>query len=164
MAQQGKGEYGRDRQSIVKQYFATYQDIRSGNEAAVDQMLELWDEDGAFAVAGPPPASSDFRGEFALRALFKSVAASRGDGGKVELDDVEVRGDKAIARWTARAEGGKASGLAVAGAITFHFKGDKIRRVDLVTSLQPAEGSKFSVKDLSVTDIGRLALAAWAVV
>ncbi len=161
---QGKEERGGDRQSIVKQYFAAYHDIRSGKEDAVDRMLDLWDEEGELAFVGPPPASADFRGEFALRTLFKSIATSRGDGAKLDLQDVEVRGDKAVARWTLRSESGKSAGLAIDGANTFQFKGDKIRRVDLVTNAHPAEGSRLTIKDLSVTDIGRLALAAWAVV
>jgi hypothetical protein len=55
-------------------------------------------------------------------------------------------------------------GFQVSGNHTFTFKDGKIISLKVVVSPKPDRAPKLALDGLSVDDIGRLSLAAWAVV
>lgn len=66
--------------------------------------------------------------------------------------------------WTTTIGTDDKRGFKVGGSHTFTFKGDKISALKVSVSPKPEDSQGLALTDLSVSDIGRLSLAAWAVV
>ncbi len=179
------------RDEVVERYFTHISDLRRGVEGSVDHLMELWDADGTFEFAGSPPVTGAFHGGVAIRTLYqnrfrqnnmsvlldregealkggegKAAPARRASLGVVDTDVHRVRrmDDKLVAGWTTRIGTQDGRGFQVSGSHTFTFKNGKIASLRVVVSPKPDEAPGLALADLSVTDIGRLALAAWPVV
>jgi len=163
--------------TLIDDYFARLKSIYDGEEGAIGRMLELWDDDATCTFVGPPPLASQFRGHMALATLFKSMATQgttdveTEDGEKVSLGKPEfkvhrtrVRGNKTIAEWDMAVETDDGKSFTVAGSNVFTISDGKIVDLNLVTAPRAGVAAGFKITDLSHLDIGRLALAAWAVV
>lgn len=173
-------------QQIAKDYFSYIRELRAGKEEAVDKLLGLWDADGVFEFAGAPPLVATFQGRNAIHVLYKNRLLANGmplqldfkDKAKADVNvalgivDTEVHrmremnGSKMVAGWTTVIGTDKGQGFEVSGAHTFTFRDGKIRHLKVVISPQPeaAKRANLSADELAVDDIGRLSLAAWAVV
>jgi hypothetical protein len=171
---------------IVKNYFSYVRELRAGKEEAVDKLMELWDADGVFEFAGAPPLVATFQGRNAIHVLYKNRLLANGmplqldfknkNKAKVDVNvalgvvDTEVHrmremnGNKMVAGWTTVIGTDRGQGFEVSGAHTFTFRDGKIRNIKVVISPQPAATANLSADELAVDDIGRLSLAAWAVV
>ena len=171
-------------QKVVKSYFSYIRELRAGKDEAVGKLLELWDADGVFEFAGAPPLVATFQGRNAIHVLYKNRLLANGmplqlePKGKAKADvnvalgvvDTEVNrmremnGSKVVAGWTTVIGTDRKQGFEVSGAHTFTFRDGKIRNLKVVISPQPAATKNLSADELAVDDIGRLSLAAWAVV
>jgi ketosteroid isomerase-like protein len=173
-------------QEIVRSYFSYIRELRTGKEEAVDNLIQLWDADGVFEFAGAPPLVATFQGRNAIHVLYKNRFLANGmplqldfkDKAKADVDvalgivDTEVHrmremnGSKVVAGWTTVIGTDNGQGFQVSGAHTFTFRDGKIRNLKVVISPQPeaAKTANLSADELAVDDIGRLSLAAWAVV
>jgi ketosteroid isomerase-like protein len=183
-------------EQIVERYFAYIRDLRKGDEAAADRLIELWDEDGAFEFAGAPPVTGTFKGRNAIHVLYKNRAKAAGMPLKLEGGAASLTGEAAAAReaalgvvdtqvhrmrslgatragspaermavgWTTLIGTEDNRGFQVSGNHTFTFKDGKIISLKVVVSPKPDRAPKLALDGLSVDDIGRLSLAAWAVV
>lgn len=174
-------------QEIVKSYFSYIRELRAGKEEAVNKLMELWDADGVFEFAGAPPLVATFQGRNAIHVLYRNRLLASGMPlqldfkGKAKADvDValgvvdtevhrmrEMNGSKVVAGWRTVIGTDKGQGFEVSGAHTFSFRDGKIRNLKVVISPQPEAVTKtpnLSADELAVDDIGRLSLAAWAVV
>lgn len=178
---------------IVARYFEYIRALRRGEQSAVEQLMSLWAEDGTFEFAGAPPVTGLYRGRNAIRTLYKNRASSAGmhvplDGGRprrkaaalreVVLGDVDTEvhksrllspangsGEERVAvSWTTRVTTADGRGYDVSGAHTFAFTGGRISHLRVVVSPKADKAEGLSLDGLSVNDIGRLSLAAWAVV
>jgi hypothetical protein len=180
------------RQDLIDRYFGYIRDLRAGHEEAVDNLVELWDEDGVFEFAGAPPVVGTFKGRNAIHALYKNRVNScdmpikmNGDARAAAARDValgtvdtrvhRVRSlDKNLAAdatpervavgWTTVIGTSDQRGFEVSGNHTFTFKGDRIVSLKVVVSPKADRTEGLRLEDLAVDDIGRLSLAAWAVV
>lgn len=168
----------------VKNYFANIRELRNGQAEAVDKLLGLWDADGVFEFAGAPPLVATFQGRNAIHVLYKNRLLANGMPMKLELKDQakadvdvalgivdtevhrmrEMNGNKVVAGWKTVIGTDRKQGFEVSGAHTFTFRDGKIRTLKVVISPQPDATPNLSVDQLAVDDIGRLSLAAWAVV
>ena len=79
-------------EQIVERYFAYIRDLRRGDEAAADRLMELWDDDGVFEFAGAPPVTGTFKGHNAIHVLYKNRAKAAGmrltlEGGVASLTE-----------------------------------------------------------------------------
>jgi ketosteroid isomerase-like protein len=175
---------GNGYRETVTTYFDLIRRLRAGDEDAVDALMELWDEDGLFEFAGAPPVVGSFKGAMAIRTLYKNRARSHQMGVRIGTDatqqrdlelglvDTEVthlRGDerRAVAGWRTTIGTREGLGFDVAGAHRFIFT-DEGKIASLKVSVSP-KADESVVKDLrmeelTVTDVGRLSLAAWPVV
>lgn len=66
--------------------------------------------------------------------------------------------------WTTSIGTDDKRGFKVGGSHTFTFKGGKISALKVSVSPKPEDSEGLALSDLAVRDIGRLSLAAWAVV
>lgn len=172
-----------DREEIVRRYFNLIEELRGGSEEAVAQLMELWDEDGTFQFVGASPVVGTFEGAMAIQTLYKNRAQSHrmpvslessGDSPiDVALEVVETnvthlreREGRVLAGWRTTIGTTEGHGFDVAGSHQFTFEGDKIKRLRVTVSPKADESRMegLSMKDLSVSDVGRLSLAAWPVV
>ena len=172
-----------ERKEIVRRYFELIQELRGGNEEAVPQLMKLWDEDGTFEFVGAPPVVGTFEGAMAIHTLYKNRVQSyrmplslesSGDGPiDVALNVVETnvshlreREGRVLVGWRTTIGTAEGHGFDVAGSHQFTFEGDKIKRLRVTVSPKADESrmESLSLKDLSVSDVGRLSLAAWPVV
>lgn len=164
-------------QDVVREYFSRLRAIHAGDRGAVDRMLELWDEEGSCTFVGTPPLNGQFRGYMALGALFKNMSQSIGTKVQTEEGDAvavgqpqftvertKARGNKVVAEWTLRVKVDEGKSFSVAGSNTYTLKDGRIVDLNIVTSPRAGEAQGFRIEDLKQLDIGRLALAAWAVV
>lgn len=71
---------------------------------------------------------------------------------------------KLVAGWTTRVGTHQKAGFEVSGSHTFMFKDGKICALKVVVSPKADDSPTLTLAGLTVNDIGRLALAAWAVV
>jgi ketosteroid isomerase-like protein len=168
---------------IVNTYFERIRDLRSGKGDAVERLIELWDDDGIFEFAGSPPVTGTFRGKNAIHVLYKNrlnangmplrLEAARGESDRdaaLGLVDTEVHRtrrmgvNKVVAGWTTVVGTEDKRGFQVSGSHTFEFKNGRIASLRIVVSPRPDTTPQFRLEGLEVDDIGRLALAAWAVV
>src|SRR5437764_226075 len=170
-------------EEIVKLYFALIKDLRSGKEGSVERLTELWQPDGTFQFVGSPEVNATFQGINAINVLYKNRFKANGMPVKLEgakplgadataalgVVDTEVVktamvDDKIVASWKTSVGTNKRFGFVVGGSHTFRFHDGKIS--SLKVSISPkAEGTpNLDIGALSVKDVGRLSLAAWAVV
>lgn len=179
------------RQDLIERYFGYIRDLRAGKVEAVDKLVDLWDEDGIFEFAGAPPVVGTFKGRNAIHALYKNRLKANGmplqlsgntksaTAQDVALGLVDTRvhrvrsldknvGDgtpeRVAAGWTTVIGTGDKQGFEVSGNHTFVFKGDRIASLKVVVSPKADKSEGLRLEGLSVDDIGRLSLAAWAVV
>ena len=54
-----------DYRNPVEQYFTLIRDLRSGDEASVLKLMEMWDADGVFEFVGAPPLVGTYKGAVA---------------------------------------------------------------------------------------------------
>lgn len=180
------------RQDLVDRYFSYIRDLRTGKEEAVDKLVDLWDEDGVFEFAGAPPVVGTFKGRNAIHALYKNrvkacgmplklngdarTAAAR----EVALGTVDTRihrvrsldknlpaeatPERVAVGWTTVIGTSDQRGYEVSGNHTFTFKNDRIASLKVVVSPKADKSDGLRLEGLAVDDIGRLSLAAWAVV
>jgi len=166
------------REKVVKEFFGHLKAIHSGKVEAIDKMLALWDDEGVVKLIGLYPYAGEFVGINAISVLYHNVARSAGmplqlKGGKMkttlaprkfEIESIHSVGDKVVATWRTEITTSEKVGFEMSGGDTFYFKEGKISRDMCTMSTRPAEIKGFNLGSLSVNDIGRLALAAWAVV
>jgi len=169
---------------IVAEYFDLIREMREGNVGSIPKLLNLWNEDGVFEFAGSPPVTGTYKGINAIHTLYLNRCKACGMPLKLEGANVEDNQEKEIGLGVVTTDIGKINsnekrivvgwkttvgttdgrGFEVAGSHTFTFKDEKIETLKLVVSPRPDRNEKLLMDDLSVNDIGRLALAAWAVV
>jgi hypothetical protein len=180
------------RQDLIDRYFSYIRDLRAGKEEAVDKLLDLWDEDGVFEFAGAPPVVGTFKGRNAIHALYKNRANASGMSlklngdartaaardaalGMVETRVHRVRSldrtaaadatpERVAVGWTTVVGTNDRRGFEVSGNHTFVFKGNRIASLKVVVSPKADKSDGLQLEGLAVDDIGRLSLAAWAVV
>ena len=169
-----------DAKNIVTTYFEYLAAIHAGEEAAVEQILDLFDDEASWEILGPHPLVGEFKGRLALEVLFRNLTqvgrlTIRLGERRVKVEkiapvevtrQVELAG-RFVADWTQEVRIGDREGIVLDGSTTFYLKDGKIARLRSVAmprrspeALPPG----LSIEELTVSDIGRLALAAWAVV
>lgn len=165
----------------VAQFSELLQRILTGDAKAVEAMGHLFDRDCVLEIHGPEPMNGSFHGRFAVQVYCKSLASSAstevtlpsGPSGRLKterfsIDETEVEHDKAVLVWNNVLDyEGKA--VILKGQTTLGFRGDKIVSWRTVVIDVPAAAPEMlraglEMHKLKVMDIGRLALAAWAVV
>ena len=166
------------REKVVAEFFKHLMAIHSGKVEAIDKMLTLWDDEGVVKLIGLYPYAGEFVGINAISVLYHNVARSAGmpvklkyskmkatlGPRKFEIESIQSVGDKVVATWRTEITTKEKVGFEMSGGDTFFFNGDKISRDMCTMSTRPAGIKGFNLENLSVNDIGRLALAAWAVV
>ncbi len=170
-------------EDIVNRYFELIRELRAGDADAVPKLMELWDPDGSFEFAGSPPVVGTYHGAAAITTLYKNRAHSGGMKMKAEtkgpavtdvtlgvvetdVSHIKVNGKRVVAAWKTTVGTQEGHGFDVAGSHLFTFDGDKIKTLRITVSPKPDPSHMKSLKldALSVNDVGRLSLAAWAVV
>ena len=170
-------------EEIVHEYFQHVSDLRSGKEGAVEALMNLWDADGTFEFAGSPPVTGTFHGRNAIHVLYKNRFLANGMKFHLEPDKagaarhdvalgvvstdvgrVRARDHKIVAGWTTTMGTQDGRGFQVSGSHTFTLRDGKITNLKVVVSPRPDTAPNLKLDGLAVEDIGRLALAAWAVV
>jgi ketosteroid isomerase-like protein len=172
------------REQIVDEYFRLIDGLRTGVEGSVERLVELWHPDGTFEFAGAPPVTGTYQGRNAIHVLYKNrfhssgmavALAGPGTEGrkareaalgvvKTEVQRTRRVGNKVVAGWTTVIGTTDERGFEVTGSHTFTFERDKIRSLKVVITPKPRQTRTLSMEELTVDDIGRLALAAWPVV
>jgi ketosteroid isomerase-like protein len=148
--------------------------------------MGLWDPDGVFEFVGSPPVVGSFHGAMAIRTLYMNrvkaggmqlllQGSDREQGGRAQQEAAlglvdtqvhrvrEVEG-KIVAGWTTVIGTRDGRGFQVSGSHSFTLREGRISHLKVVVSPKPDEARDLSLENLSVVDIGRLALAAWPVV
>ncbi|MCC0057801.1 MAG: nuclear transport factor 2 family protein [Hyphomicrobiaceae bacterium] len=177
-------------EELVDRYFGYIRELRAGDEEAVDRLVDLWDEDGVFEFAGASPVVGTFKGRNAIHTLYKNRVKSCGMPlkltgelgveakrdialGLVEthvnrMRALEANGngdpDRIAVGWTTVIGTEDRRGFEVTGNHTFIFKGDRIASLKVIVSPKAEKSEGLALEGLEVSDIGRLSLAAWAVV
>lgn len=165
----------RDHDETIQAYFKYLAAIQAGEEKAVEDIMELWDPDGSCEFLGPEPLCGKFRGHMAVAALYNNIARTPGRQVHTEkksrlgkrsfqIGRTRAVNDKLVVEWNSDVVTEDARGYNLSGSNTFSFKGDKISSLRIVTSPKPEQVESLNLSDLSINDIGRLALAVWAVV
>jgi ketosteroid isomerase-like protein len=170
-------------EKVVNTYFDLIRSLRAGDETSVPRLMELWDPEGTFDFAGAPPVIGTFKGAVAIQTLYSNRVKT--SGMKVQLEspsakqrdvtlgvvDTEVThlrtdGNRAIVGWRTTIGTQENQGFDVAGSHLFTFREGKIKSLRVSISPKPDESrlQKLAVADLTVSDVGRLSLAAWPVV
>ena len=176
-------------EETVNRYFELIRELRTGVEGATERLRELWDSDGVFEFAGSPPVTGTFTGINAISVLYQNRFAANGMPLKLEgvpaagespaaqgidtalgVVDTEVNrtrvldDDRVVAGWTTVIGTTDGHGYQVSGSHSFTFRDGKIFKLRIVVSPKPDASEGLQANALSVDDIGRLSLAAWAVV
>jgi len=171
-------------ENVVKDYFELIRELRGGNEDVVEKILSLWDEDGIFEFCGAPPVTGIYKGKVALATLYKNRAKAtnmplrlegsekKGSASKeaalgivdTEVGKVRVKENKVFAGWQTVIGTEDGRGFQVSGSHTFTFIEGRISSLKIVISPKPDVSANLRLEDLTINDIGRLALAAWPVV
>jgi ketosteroid isomerase-like protein len=166
---------------VVNKYFHLIDELRKGTESVVPELVNMWDPDGVFEFAGAPPVTGTFRGRAAIQTLYKNRAAANRMPfkletkslktedvalGRVHTDVNKIRAveGKTVAGWNTVVGTEQGKGFQVAGSHTFSFKDGKISSLKVVVSPKAEQSANLKLEDLTVNDIGRMALAAWCVV
>lgn len=174
---------GKAMEKVVNTYFNLIRSLRAGDEGSVPRLMELWDPEGIFDFAGSPPLVGTFKGAIAIETLYANRV--KAPGMKVQLEtnsgksrdvtlgvvDTEVthlrtNGNRAVVGWRTTIGTKENQGFDVAGSHLFTFQNGKIKNLRVSISPKPDQSqvANLQATDLSVTDIGRLSLAAWPVV
>jgi hypothetical protein len=169
---------------LVKSYFATVAAMRAGEKQAVTKMMALWNPDGVLEVLGGRgddgwPRSKVYKGTKEIQARFEAMLQASpillsGAKGKVGFDvrvmvgDISEKGNTASALVTATVSAGKAglqSFQIEEKKFVFTFAKDRIQKAveDVSWSDAVVSNRVTATGALSVQDIGRLTLAAWAI-
>lgn len=167
-------------EETVRTYFDLIRDLRTGVQGAPERLRDLWDADGVFEFAGSPPVTGTFVGVNAITVLYQNRFAANGmpltlEGtggidtalGVVETDVHRLRTldeDRVVAGWTTVIGTRDGHGFQVSGSHSFTFKDGRISKLRIVVSPKPDAADQLEAGALTVDDIGRLSLAAWAVV
>lgn len=152
-----------NRESIIESYFAAFNAIQKGDERAVDRMMDLWHESGHCQVVGAGKLPDEYRGLNAVRALYKGIARAPRQEIHTERGRTRATKEDVVVEWTSQI-GIDPKPLKVDGSNAFSFKDNRISDLKIVLSPKGATGQQLKLHELEVSDIGRLALAAWAVV
>jgi ketosteroid isomerase-like protein len=172
---------------LIERYFAYVRDLRAGKEGAVEKLMSLWHPKGVFEFTGTPEIESEYRGLAAIQTLYTNRFRANGMGLSLgarssaegatsaqrfavlgivntDLHRVKMQDDAAVAGWTTTIGTEDGQGFHVNGSHRFQFEDGRITRVTVSITPQAKEAGGLRLDDLSVTDVGRLSLAAWAVV
>jgi ketosteroid isomerase-like protein len=87
--------------------------------------------------------------------------------GTVDTDVSRMRtldDERVVAGWTTVVGTRDRRGYQISGSHSFTFKDGRISKLRIVVSPKPEANEQFDASALSIDDIGRLSLAAWAVV
>ena len=181
--------HAQELEKVVENYFQYIKELRRGDEGAVGKLVDLWDDDGIFEFAGSPPITGTFKGRMAIHTLYKNrvkaggmpimmqarptqpateeslgIVDSRIDRMRVVGGGTDSKPERVVVGWTSVVGTRDKKGFEVSGSHTFTFKDHRIASLNVIVSPKPDETSGLSLKDLGVDDIGRLTLAAWAIV
>jgi hypothetical protein len=145
--------------------------------------MDLWDPEGTFEFAGSSPVVATFKGAAAIRTLYKNRLNSSGMPLAIETNlgtsqdvtlgavDTEVthlrtNGTRVVVGWRTTIGTREGHGFDVAGSHLFVFDGSQIKSLRVNVSPKPdvSQLANLRADSLTVNDIGRLSLAAWAVV
>jgi hypothetical protein len=170
-------------EKVVDTYFKLIRSLRAGDENSVPRLMELWDPEGTFDFAGSPPLVGTFKGAVAIQTLYANRVKTpgmklqlEGKSGKsrdvtlgvvdTEVTHLRTDGNRAVVGWRTTIGTEEKQGFDVAGSHLFTFQNGKIKTLRVSISPKPDESqiANLSTTDLSVSDIGRLSLAAWPVV
>jgi len=157
--------------------------LRNSVDGAASELMKLWSPDGKFEFCGASPVTATFEGAAAIQTLYKNrfnscgmdielegqnAKSSRVTLGNVDTQVLHIKnnGSRAVVGWRTTIGTKEGHGFDVAGAHLFTFEGDKIKNVRVTVSPKADESmdKSLNARDLSVSDVGRLSLAAWAVV
>jgi hypothetical protein len=83
-----------------------------------------------------------------------------------DVTHLRVNGNRAVAGWRTTIGTREGYGFDVAGSHLFTFEGEKIKslRVNVSPKADQSHLENLKFDDLTVSDVGRLSLAAWPVV
>lgn len=169
-------------QKVVESYFRHIRELRDGKATAVQALLDLWNPDGVIEFAGASPVTGSFRGRNALHVFYKNRLQSKNMAVKldrktktsketdvvdlIESEPQHIRAEDGavVANWNTVVSTRAGQGFQVAGSHTFTFRGGKIANIRVVVSPQAEPMKDLRIEGLTVDDIGRLSLAAWAIV
>lgn len=170
-------------EGLVNSYFQNIVALRSGDATAVGALMDMWDFNGTFEFAGASPVIGTYRGRVAIQTLYQNRLAANGMALTLEGNEGEARtatlglvatnvthlrlnGTRAVAGWRTTIGTEEGDGFDVAGSHLFDVADGKIvnLRVTISPKADPSEVSDLSLENLSVSDVGRLSLAAWPVV
>jgi len=174
-------------EKIVEHYFNLIRKLRAGEQGSVEKLVDLWETDGRFEFAGAPPVTATFEGRHAIHVLYRNRFEANGmplrlegtDGYKDERQlevalgvvDTEVHrirmiDERVVAGWTTTIGTSDQRGFKISGSHTFTFRDGRVASLKIVVSprADEAPNADLSLEGLAVEDIGRLSLAAWAVV
>ncbi|MBV6419593.1 MAG: hypothetical protein DAHOPDDO_00816 [Ignavibacteriaceae bacterium] len=169
---------------VVFSYFKHIEELRRGNEAAVNELMNLWDEQGIFEFAGFTEVTGTFIGTMAINTLYRNrllsshmpimlegLTKSSKTLANLEFVGTEVKrmadkDNKVIVSWLTSVTTSDKRGFDMVGSHAFSFSKGKIKNLKVTISKKPLQSKieGISIKELKVKDIGRLALAAWPVV
>jgi hypothetical protein len=82
----------------------------------------------------------------------------------IDVNRVRVVEGKTVAGWNTLVATESGKGFQVAGSHAFSFRDGKISSLKVVVSPKAEQTTNLKLEDLTVNDIGRVALAAWCVV
>ena len=151
---------------------------------AVDQLVDMWDVDGVLEFAGEPPLNAKFVGRTAIHTLYRNRLHARNmpihlegkptkqsatgeamlNVAESEVQRIRAYGDGVVAGWETLVSTDDDRGFAVSGSHVFTFKDGKIASLRIIVSPKPDRAANLNLEGLTVNDIGRLTLAAWAIV
>jgi ketosteroid isomerase-like protein len=170
-------------EKVVNTYFKLIRDLRRGDEKSVPRLMELWDQDGTFEFAGSPPVVGTFKGAMAINTLYKNRLSTSGMRLNVEtraaksqdvtlgvvdteITNMRTNGSRVVVGWRTTIGTEENLGFDVAGSHLFNFENGKIKSLRVSVSPKPDQShlANLRAENLSVTDVGRLSLAAWPVV
>ncbi len=175
--------YNSENSRVVEQYFKLISRLRNRDEAAVEKLLELWHPEGVFEFAGSPPVVGIYKGITAIQTLYKNRLNSSGmnlklDFGKENLREISLgivdtqathlreKENQVIVGWRTIIATEDKKGFDIAGSHLFNFEEGKIKNLRVNISPKPDKSldKNITEADFSIQDVGRLSLAAWAVV
>lgn len=165
---------------LAQSFLKSFSAIKNGDSAAVDKIMEMWARDGTFEFDGVQELNGSFKGTMALDVLFSSIARTAKSGNearglrklninKLEFGEVRSIADECYCNWTQVISGSEGQGALINGIIKLTFRDGlvtaaKVVAVPLMGATDDMLPEGLSMKKLKIDDIGRLALAAWAVV
>lgn len=170
---------------IVVDYFNGMEDLFAGDSTAIKKLMSLWAQDGILVLTGAPGESEwprDYKGSRAVQSRYADMLNMQKQqfkladaGSTVTIDSIDfciesisLKGDVATVTLNAGVTTSKKPAIAFDYKRTFTFTFDKGKIQQLVehhdwSSAAEAQIERISAAGLSVKDIGRLTLAAWAI-